>query len=419
MIKKIALFSFVSGLLLSMSGCNKDEPSEIDMQQALQEYLLSQLGSNAPYKVEAVEKQSCKKIEESPPSYTCEIAMTMSTDGSKIVGGSSTTRKDTKTDTFVKQDGKWIFDADRSKQSNSLPKLDAAPEIIEVEHTLIPTTEARDLAIQSITASVTETQQVLAIDILGLHLGMTPDESVKIARNNIKDSAAIVYKGNLKMEEFTSEPMVFGAKITRNIDNWGAAEDIGLVFSTKPKNELIFITRRKNFEAPDEETMLISTLKNSLIEKYGQPSYEKKFEGVSLMVTHNMYWVYEPSIKIESDPSLGHQIFGLGARDQPCGPDPSITLLEMEGASEAQTTFYFDGDIKKSMTHKSKCGAWLKVSIRSSQKDAQLAAWLFVAFGDYKELGESYLYAMNVLEKGAAEIAAAKRANAAENKPQL
>jgi hypothetical protein len=383
---------------------SSNEPSENDMQQALQEYLYTQFGNNTPYKVASVEKQSCK-AEVNPPGYTCEIAMTVSTDGAKMVGGRSTSQRDIKTNTFIKQGDKWVFDPTRSRENNSVLKPQEQTSIIEVQKALPFFTETTKLPTP--TSIIEIQQQALALDILGLHLGMSPDEAVKVVKDNIKSSTASVYKGTLNMGAFTSDPLLFGGQIIRNIPN-ETFEEVRLIFSLKPDNKLIGISRDTRFKADDSTT--ITTLETSLIEKYGQPTAIGKlgFEPFPPDAQRQLIWTYNSTIPVE--PNTWPQGSGNACLDT------------MQVGFSDLAHYLYDGSLTKlpdNQVSLSNCGTWMRVEISPNRANNQLVSTMSVTFVDLKELSESYLYVMSLLQKGASDRAAAEISKAAGNKPQL
>ena len=81
MIKKIALLSTIVSLSLFLGACKSNEPSEIDVQQALQKLSNVSFGINNAPKVESIKNISCKETEGAPPAVFCKYVAIM--DGSK------------------------------------------------------------------------------------------------------------------------------------------------------------------------------------------------------------------------------------------------------------------------------------------------------------------------------------------------
>jgi hypothetical protein len=241
-------------------------------------------------------------------------------------------------------------------------------------------------------------EDIHAIDIVGLHLGQAPDEAVAIAKNDIKEARFDVYAGPMQLGEFTTEPITFGAQIMGP----GNEQMIQLQFSTEPNKGTVYITRREGFESRGQD-ILMDTLKQSLIDKYGKPTYETVGGFKTNPVDYELVWAFDT--KVSTTPGTEPEFGSPAAR---CAD----FLMENEPAAA------LTGKLSDIAGGKD-CGVWMKVQIYPNNKDKALAGNMLVMLADFRGISESYDYIMGILQKGAEDAAAALHKKASDNKPQL
>src|SRR5262249_20863927 len=105
-----------------------------------------------------------------------------------------------------------------------------------------------------------------AVDILGLHLGMTVADSLKVINQTMPASALDLKQGTLSLDGFTSKPLTFGALIRRN----DGSQQIALAYSLRPDQRLIYISRMDFFS--EDKRPVIESFKTQIMQKYGTPT---------------------------------------------------------------------------------------------------------------------------------------------------
>ena len=254
------------------------------------------------------------------------------------------------------------------------------------------------LAGSALCASAQETD-VRDVDIVGLKLGMPPDLAIKTASAAIGHASVQLYRQSLTMGTFTSKPLTFGAHIS-NADKGGDVEETELIFSSKPGDGLVFLSRNEEYEALGQK-IAMSTLKDSLIKKYGPPAF------VGDINYYEMVWNYNPSIKT-----------GFGKKIDPVSAAGNCAVRLGKNTLPAFMTGAVDS-MAGQIALTSKCGPWMKVDIFPSYTNNQLVGTMTIVLGDLTKVAASYTYLNQMLAQGAAASANAEKASAAGNRPNL
>jgi hypothetical protein len=112
--------------------------------------------------------------------------------------------------------------------------------------------------------------QAAKLDIVGVHLGMSPDQVKNVLSQYRKDMAWLESKDKLEEDSFRV--------ITSAVWNaWGnpakgAQENVGVVFSVGSGDPRVVAVNRSVGWNPQSQPPLVETVANSLIGKFGKPS---------------------------------------------------------------------------------------------------------------------------------------------------
>jgi hypothetical protein len=254
------------------------------------------------------------------------------------------------------------------------------------------------LAGSALCASAQETD-VHNVDIVGLKLGMPPDLAIKMASAAIGHASVQLYRQSLTMGTFTSKPLTFGARIS-NSDKGGDVEETEVIFSSKPGDGLVFLSRNEEYEALGQK-IAMSTLKDSLIKKYGPPTF------IDDSTYYEMVWNYNPSIKA-----------GSGKKIDPMSAAGNCAIRLGKNTLSAFMLGTVDG-MAGEVALTSKCGPWMKVDIFPSYTNNQLVGTMTIILGDLTKVAASYTYLNQMLAQGASASANAEKAGAVGNRPNL
>lgn len=162
------------------------------------------------------------------------------------------------------------------------------------------------------------------VDIVGLRLGMTPEEVRKTIREHDK-----TFRVNEQRASLQDLPGVtFLSEVTAALDRRlpvGALDSIGVHFPPPPhKSQAIFINRFKGFE---EGTLpLVTTIKDGLIKKYGTPSFIEE-PGFEIY----MEWAYDSSGARISDSFRKQRCIRFNAADPQDMPNVFFEKRQSDG----------------------------------------------------------------------------------------
>lgn len=128
----------------------------------------------------------------------------------------------------------------------------------------------------------------VSADIVGLRLGMTPDEVRQAIREHDKN-----FKVNEQQASLQGLPgSTFLSQVAGGLDKRlpiGPLDSIGVHFPPPPhKSQAMFIHRFTGFEQGNQP--LITAIQDALIKKYGTPSFIREHAGETLLM-----WGFDPS----------------------------------------------------------------------------------------------------------------------------
>jgi hypothetical protein len=236
-----------------------------------------------------------------------------------------------------------------------------------------------------------------AVDILGFHLGMVPDEVKKVAPEKLKSPDFRVNQGSLSLNNYRSpEQSVFGVEVSEGRDTFTYQknqERIYFVFDQRPPYKARYIRRERWF---DQETApSIRKFMADIQEKYG-PASGSEDNGKLLI------WTYGSDIKAPAGSSIGkpsHACLWEGIF-----PNGSFALSLYQGQFSSNPNEAF-----------ASCGTWMMMRVQALSEDHDLVGVLDMAIGDVKALRESDMFTFDALRKAAADDAA-KRINTKEQR---
>jgi hypothetical protein len=251
------------------------------------------------------------------------------------------------------------------------------------------------LSATAITARADGPSDPSAIEILGFHLGMTPDEVKANATANVESAVIEVKQGNLSRGTYKSEEMVFGVEVSTGRDKHVVPvvnqEYLYFVFDQRAPYKTISIHRSRGFTLDTAPEM--ANFKESLFQKYGRPVGSEISSGID----DNMIWTYDSKITYRPK-TWGECLSQLGGMDYigslrggQFNPDP-----------------VFD-----------KCGTWMKITVRPLKENPQLVGQLDIAINDIRARRETELFTVDMLKKGAEGSAASEKATAASKRAPL
>ncbi len=125
--------------------------------------------------------------------------------------------------------------------------------------------------------------QAAKLDIVGVHLGMTPAQAQSVLAQHRKGMLWQEEKGNLGIQE--DQFLARANAVWGNVGNSGA-ERVVVVFSPPPGGpKVVAVSRDVSFDKSQVPT--VENLANSLTDKFGQPGYKSTPSPGPIMV---WYW---------------------------------------------------------------------------------------------------------------------------------
>jgi len=254
----------------------------------------------------------------------------------------------------------------------------------------------------SIPARADGARDPYTLEILGFHLGMTPDEVKQTASVKIDDAAFDIRQGPLSMGTYKSAPLVFGVGVSsgrdKHVGDQPDQERLFFVFDQRKPYKTLYIRRVRTFS--QEKAPTISQLSSSLADKYGQAAGN---ETNSSYGQQKYIWTY-------------NSIFKYMPRD----PGNTLTCLNTLSESGFAGGALFGGSFRSDPEPKfAQCGTWMQAIVGALKTNPDLVGRLEIEIGDIKSLRESDLFTMDMMKKGAEGTAADEKAKAAANKAPL
>jgi hypothetical protein len=244
-----------------------------------------------------------------------------------------------------------------------------------------------------------------SVEILGIHLGMTPGEVTAKLQAGLKEHTVHQYRGKITMGSYTSPEILFGELFREgNPNDWNGVPNVEFVtvnYSFMQNPHVIYISRRLNF---DKDTAPgIDDVIKSATAKYGPPIRVER--SGSTVVTWNWGGTLKPTLgNSQSNIAFNKCKFlvGLGS-----GPFGMILQLNFNLDQNEISRFY------------PQCATTMTLTVQSLSSNTSLAGSIEFDIGDFNALAASYQSTQQTMRANAAASDAVARTKASQNAPKL
>jgi hypothetical protein len=243
-----------------------------------------------------------------------------------------------------------------------------------------------------------------SVDILGLHLGLRPDDVSKVVTANTEQPTAEPIQGSLTMGQFRIDHILYGYRVREGEKtswyNTPNKEFIQINYTLNSDPKVMYIIRTRLFDENSAPT--IAPLMKSISDKYGPASGQ---EGGGTQNTR-LFWVFAPLPPRQVNPSQWIHSCGFELMYD------ANPFAQMRNGNVNYNPDYINNIWPK-------CGVSMIVDIEPMPSNSQIARSMTVSIGDYMELQKSDLYILDALRKGAAKKSDFEAKGHVLNEPHL
>ncbi|MDE2515260.1 MAG: hypothetical protein KGL12_04465 [Rhodospirillales bacterium] len=243
-------------------------------------------------------------------------------------------------------------------------------------------------------------------DILGLKLGMTPDQVSSVVKSDLKNPSRSPFIGHLALKSYRSPKILFGEsyKDGENAQFGELNKEFFFINYSFPENpRVIYISRSVAFDQASAPT--VQSYVNAAIAKYGKPVAIDHPGSPSLRIT----WNWGGNIHETKAYNRANGIYADCTSWVQNNNGPFLWLRQIN-------TTFTPAEVAKIYPQ---CAITMTLEIQTIANNPFLVASVAMQVGDFNALGASYVTMLKTAQAGAA--AAEKKADqhAVTNAPRL